>query len=96
MLKVGSKRRRTKAEIEEQKQDEITRQEQIEAELQELANLRGRVQQAEGRAQQAEALVQQAEEQANNNRGAADLISQMINANHIIQDSQNSIIIKGA
>ena len=96
MLKVGSKRRRTKAEIEEQKQDEITRQEQIEAELQELANLRGRVQQAEGRAQQAEALVQQAEEQANNNRGAADLMSQMINANHIIQDSQNSIIIKGA
>ena len=87
MLKVGSKRRRTKGEIEEQKQGEIARQEQIEAELQELADLRGRVHQAEGRAQQAEALVHQAEEQANNNRGAADLMSQMINANHIIQDS---------
>ena len=58
MLKVGSKRRRTKHEIEEQKQSEIARQEQIEAELQELANLRGRVQQAEGRAQQAEGRAQ--------------------------------------
>ena len=58
MLKVGSKRRRTKNEIEEQKQGEIARQEQIEAELAELANLRGRVQEAEGRAQEAEALVQ--------------------------------------
>ena len=33
MLKVGSKHRRTKGEIEEQKQEEIARQEQIEAEL---------------------------------------------------------------
>ena len=58
LLKVGSKRRRTKNEIEEQKQEEVARQEQIEAELAELANLRGRVQEAEGRAQEAEALVQ--------------------------------------
>ena len=58
MLKVCSKKRRTKYEIEEQKQGEIARQEQIEAELAELANLRGRVQEAEGRAQEAEALVQ--------------------------------------
>ena len=54
------------------------------------------MQQAEGRAQQAEALVQQAEVQVNNNRGAADLMSQMINAGHIAQDSENTIIIKGA
>jgi len=58
MLKVCINRRQTKYEIEEQKQEEIARQEQIEAELAELANLRGRVQEAEGRAQEAEALVQ--------------------------------------
>ena len=40
--------------------------------------------------------MQQAEVQVNNNRGAADLMSQMINAGHIAQDSENTIIIKGA
>ena len=47
MLKVGSKRRRTKNEIEEEKQEEIVKQEQLEQDMAELANLRGRVQRAE-------------------------------------------------
>jgi len=43
MMKVGSKRRRTKNEIEEQKQEEVLKQQKLEADLQELADLRSRV-----------------------------------------------------
>ena len=50
MMKVGSKRRRTKNEIDEQKQEEILKQQKLEADLQELADLRARVHEAESRA----------------------------------------------
>ena len=66
MLKIGVKRRRTKAEIEEQKQEEIRKEQKIVAELQELAGLRER--------------VQQAEKIAIDNKGAATVLNQMINS----------------
>ena len=44
---MGSKRRRTKNEIEEEKLEEIVKQQKLEADMQELVNLRARVQQAE-------------------------------------------------
>ena len=69
MLKKDSKRRRTKAEIEEQKQEEILKRQKLEEDMEELANLRAR--------------MQEAEQIALNNKGAADLMSQMINAGHI-------------
>ena len=50
MLKVGSKRRRTKNEIDEEKQMEEARKVQMAADMQELAALRNRVQEAEYRA----------------------------------------------
>ena len=50
MLKVGSKRRRTKNEIDEEKQMEEARKVQMAADMQELAALRNRVQDAEYRA----------------------------------------------
>ena len=40
LMKVGSKRRRTKNEIEDQKQEEVLKQQKLEADMQELANLR--------------------------------------------------------
>jgi len=43
LMKVGSKRRRTKNEIEDQKQDEVLKQQKLEADMQELADLRTRV-----------------------------------------------------
>ena len=82
MLKKESKRRRTKAEIEEQKQEEILKRQKLEEDMEELANLRAR--------------MQEAEQIALNNKGAADLMSQMINAGHIQQDSQNTIILNAA
>ena len=51
MLKVGSKRRRTKAELDEEKQNEVLKQQKLESDMQELANLRNRVIDAEQRAE---------------------------------------------
>ena len=50
MLKVSSKRRRTKNEIQEEKDMEEARKVQMVADMQELAALRNRVQDAEYRA----------------------------------------------
>ena len=79
MLKVGSKRRRTKNEIEVEKQEELRKQQKLEADMQELASLRDR--------------VFQAEQQAVNNVGYANLIGQMADAGHIQEGPQNSIIL---
>ena len=51
MLKVGSKRRRTKAELDEEKQNEVLKQQKLESDMRELANLRNRVVDAEQRAE---------------------------------------------
>ena len=79
MLKKESKRRRTRAEIEEEKQEEILKRQKLAEDQQELQSLRAR--------------MQGAEQQAMNNKGAAELLSQMINAGHIKQDSENTIIL---
>ena len=79
MLKVGSKRRRTKAEIDEEKENEVIKQQKLESDMRELSNLRNR--------------VQEAEERAENNAGAAQLMSHLINAEVVKQDGQQSIIV---
>ena len=81
MLKVGSKRRRTKREIEEEKEDEAVKQQKLESDMRELANLRGR--------------VQQAEQQADSNKAAAELMSQMIVAGHLHQDANDQVVLNG-
>jgi len=79
MLKVGSKRRRTKREIEEEKEDEAGKQQKLESDMRELASLRGR--------------VQQAEQQADSNKAAAELMSQMIQAGHLHQDANDQVVL---
>ena len=79
MLKVGSKRRRTKREIEEEKEDEASKQQKLESDMRELASLRGR--------------VQQAEQQADSNKAAAELMSQMIQAGHLHQDANDQVVL---
>jgi len=69
MLKLGVKRRRTQAQIKEDKEDIILQEIQQQEAMEELAALRNR--------------VQEAEEQATTNKAAAELMSQMIVAGHI-------------
>ena len=76
-MKVGSKRRRTKNEIEDQKQEEVLKQQKLEADMQELANLRQRVQAAEDRAL--------------NNEGAAQLMHHMRDAGLVEPAGDNQI-----
>ena len=49
--------------------------------MRELANLRGR--------------VQQAEQQADSNKAAAELMSQMIVAGHLHQDANDQVVLNG-
>ena len=79
MLKIGTKRRRTVAQIEADKEEAMFKEQDQAAKLVELAELRAR--------------IDHAEQTAQNNKAAAELMSQMINAVHIKQDTGNSIIL---
>ena len=79
MLKIGIKRRRTKAQIAQDNEEEVLKLSEQQEALAELARLRRR--------------VQEAEHAAANNVGAAKLMSHMINAGQIKQDGEESIIL---
>ena len=81
-MQSGSKRRRTKRQIEEDKEDAIRREEETVASMAELAELRAR--------------VHGLEEQAAQGTTAASLLSQMIMAGHVVQDSEDSVIVHSA
>ena len=79
MLKVGSKRRRTKAQVKADKEAAAHKDEQDASTLAELAQLRAR--------------VQGLENEANQGKAASSLLSQMISAGHVEQDSEQTIIV---
>ena len=79
MLKVGSKRRRTKAQVKADKEAAERKDEQDASTLAELAQLRAR--------------VQGLENEANQGKAASSLLSQMISAGHVEQDSEQTIIV---
>ena len=79
MLKVGVKRRRTQAQIKDDKEDIILQEMQQQEAMGELANLRAR--------------VQEAEQQATTNKAAAELMSQLIVAGHVIQEADEQVVI---
>ena len=81
MLKTTSKRRRTKQQIEEDKQEELAKENAMrthEAQVQEL-----------------QAEKEQAQQAANSNRSAAILMSDLINAGIVKQVSGSSFIAQG-
>ena len=69
MLKCGSKRRRTKAQVKADKEEVALKDEQDARTIAELAQLRAR--------------VQGLEHEANQGKAASDLLSQIINAGHV-------------
>ena len=78
MLKAGSKRRRTKREIEEAKQEELDKENEYRSKV--------------ARLEMIELQLQASEEQVRVNRQAADLVSDMINAGVIQQESENTFV----
>ena len=79
MLKVGIKRRRTKAQIEQDKEEVILRDLDQREKMAELEDLRKR--------------VLEAEQQAFNNKAAATLLSNMITNGTAKQTSGGSIVV---
>lgn len=82
LMQSGSKRRRTKKQIEEDKQAEFRKEDESANAMAELASLR--------------AQVRTLGEQVETGKIAASYMSQMINAGHVVQDSADSVVIKGA
>ena len=64
------------------KAEELRKEQDVAAQLAELAALRER--------------MSGLEQQINNGKAASNLLSQMIEAGHVVQDSQDSIIVNAA
>ena len=79
MLKAGSKRRRTKRQIEADNKEELAKENEYRSKV--------------ARLEMIEQQLQATEEKARNNRQAADLVSDMINAGVIQQEDENSFVV---
>ena len=79
MLKVGSKRRRTKAQVKADKEAAALKDQQDASALVELTQLRAR--------------VQGLEHEASQGKAASNLLSQMISAGHVEQDSEQAFVV---
>ena len=82
MLKVGSKRRRTKQEIKEEEQSKMDQENEIRTKL--------------ARLDQLEQQLAQAEQQADLNRNAAVLVSDLINNGVVKQVTDHSFTVPHA
>ena len=79
MLKAGSKRRRTKRQIEADEAEELAKENEYRSKV--------------ARLEMIEQQLRATEEQARVNRQAADLVSDMINAGVIQQESENTFVV---
>ena len=78
MMKAGSKRRRTKRQIEEEKQEELAKENEYRSKM--------------ARLDMVELELQSAQDQVRVNRQAANLVSDMINAGVIQQEDENTFV----
>ena len=79
MLKAGSKRRRTKQEIENEEQAKLDHENDVRSKM--------------ARLDQLEQQMAQVQQQADENRGAAVLMSDLVNAGVIKQKAENSYVV---
>ena len=79
MLKKNTKRKRTRAQIEEEKQEEVLKKQRLAADMAELVTLRSR--------------IEAAEQLARNNEAAAQVMHHLVNAGHVKQDFPNTVAI---
>ena len=81
MLKVGSKRRRTKQEVATDSQVQLDRENEIRTKFAQLDQLQQQ--------------MEQMQQQANDNRAAAVLMSDLVNAGVVKQKAENSFVVQG-
>lgn len=82
LLKVGSKRRRTKAQIKAEKEAEEAKQSEVNKKIARISQL--------------EAQIDSLQNQANQGKAAADLMSQFMNAGLVQQTSDHSFLVHGS
>ena len=82
LLKAGSKRRRTKAQIKADKEAEAKQEAEAQARIARIAKL--------------ESDLNALETQANQGKAAADLMSQFINAGLVQQTSDDKFLVHGS
>ena len=78
-MKAGSKRRRTKRQIEEEKQEELAKENEYRSKM--------------ARLDMVEQELLASQEQVRVNRQAADLVSDMINAGVIQQETESTFVV---
>ena len=81
MLKAGSKRRRTKQEIEDQEKAKLDQENEVRSKF--------------ARLEQLEQQMAQVQQQADDNHGAAVLMGDLVNAGIIKQKAANSYVVHG-
>ena len=81
MLKAGSKRRRTKQEIEDQEKAKLDHENDVRSKF--------------ARLDQLEQQMAQVQQEADHNKGAAMLMSDLVNAGVIKQKAENSYVVHG-
>ena len=81
MLKASSKRRRTKAEVKADKKAELDRENEIRTKF--------------ARLEQVEMQLAHTQQQANDNRDAAVLMSDLVNSGVVKQTGQSSFVVQG-
>ena len=81
LMKVGTKRKRTKKEIAEDKQEEIAKEVEAAANIAELSRLKEK--------------VRKLESESKKGKQATSIVNQMVGAGMVIQDGEDSIILNG-
>ena len=87
MLKVGSKRRRTRKQIEKDEEAKLA---------EENANRAARVQQVENELEQTQQAALELQQQAAVNKDASILLSDLVNAGVVKQKGPSSFVVQGA
>jgi hypothetical protein len=102
MLKPGTKRRRTKIEVEEAAYEGEAREDAIAEKNLQITSLKNelgavitQLRSAETSANNSKRKADNAEEMASNNNKAADLVNQMMNAGAIQMEADGSISLTG-
>ena len=88
MLKPGSKRRRTKAEIKKAQQDELAKENETRSKI-------ARLNQVEAELNEVGAELEHTQHQANVNKGAAILMSDLVQAGIVKESGPGQFIVHG-
>ena len=96
MLKAGSKRRRTKAEINDSQAADLEKENAVRAKMARLDEVERQLAAHEAALEDAQSQLQQNQEQLQLNEGAAVLINDLMKAGIVRQESDHAFVANNA